>query len=73
MSNREIYCIFFFFWVCARALLMLAIPFVLVYGIQSDNSFQRIFSRAHAFRQLDAMLGAEIHDHTVPFFKHSLV
>lgn len=52
---------------------MLAIPFVLVYGIQSDNSFQRIFSRAHAFRQLDAMLGAEIHDHTVPFFKHSLV
>lgn len=52
---------------------MLAIPFVLVYGIQSDNSFQRIFSRAHAFRRLDAMLGAEIHDHTVPFFKHSLV
>lgn len=52
---------------------MLAIPFVLLYGIQSDNSVQRIFSRAHAFRQLDAMLGAEIHDHTVPFFKHSLV
>lgn len=66
-------CILFFFWLYAAAGLVPTLPFLFVQGIQSGNSFQRLRSRAQAFRHLGAMLGAEIHDPTLPSFKHDLV
>lgn len=70
---KKIDCIFFFLLVIYNSRVGATSSFSTCSGNTSANSFQRLFSRAQAFRHLGAMLGAEIHNPTLPSFKHNLV